>query len=245
MLDLTNKTCAILAHGNSLYELESRIKEFRNKDVVWCGMNYFAPSEEILKKINKSFSIIYDSSTIANDKALKYENNIRIPNLSKFLDRDKNNKYICSNSDNNNLYNLRERHFPEFNKKYKNQIICVEDLGINPKIFFVSLPLYIASLIKMGCKKIIMFGADGGGKYGNNIESYYNHKLVKAEKDVAGILNYNISGDTSTVNTQFESIMIKTFGYIPTEIFNCSINSAYTIFKKITYNEILNYLNNN
>jgi hypothetical protein len=241
MINLTNKTCAILAHGKSLYELESRIEEFRNLDIVWCGMNNFAPSEEILKKINKSFLIIFDSATISNELAVAYETNLRIPMLSGFLDKSENNRYICTKTDRNNLYNLREIHFSEFNRKYKNQIMGVEDLGINPKIFFVSLPLYIVCLIKMGCKKIVLFGADGGGKYGNNIESYYNSKLVKAEKDMAGVLTYDIRGDTGTVNNQFGDIMTKTLGYVP-EIVNCSPETSYKVFKDMSYSEVINYL---
>ena len=235
MVDLTNKTCIILAHGSSLSELENRIEEFRNKDVVWCGMNYFNPSEDILKKIDKSFSIVFDCSTVKNNKS--YEMYYRLPRLKEFLNRN-NTTYITLKSGRDNLYDLRNRLGDDFNEKYKEKIIYGENLDFNCDQFCVSLHLYIACLLKLQAKRIILFGADGGGIYGNSVSSYYKENLILEDKKHADNVSYNMVGDTNNVNCSFGPIMQSIFGYIP-EIINCSEVSTYNVFKKVTYDQLL------
>jgi hypothetical protein len=235
LIDLTNKTCAILAHGSSLSELESRIEEFRNKDIVWCGMNYFNPSEEILKKIDKSFSIVFDCSTVKNNKA--YEIYSRLPRLKEFLNRE-NTTYITLKTGRDNLYELRNRIGDNFNEKYNDKIIYGESLNMDCNQFCVSLHLYIACLLKLNARNIILFGADGGGTYGNSVNSYFQADKILADKQLADNISYNMVGDTNNVNSSFNPIMQSIFGYIP-EILNCSSISTYNVFKKVTYDEIL------
>jgi len=240
---LKNKTILLLCHGKSLETLEERIEEFKDlEDVVWTSLSTFdVPESFILSKINKEFSVVYDSSTVKNEK--QYELEIRIPRLSKYLDRETKNVYLCTNSDRNNLFLLRNRICPEFNKKYKSKIIYAEDLKINPCNFKVSLHLYIACLYKMNCKQIMLFGADGGAKYGNAIESYYKHELIKKDKEVADNLNYNMIGDTNNINSTYENMMMSTLGFMPS-ILNCSLDSIYTVFPKISYDEGISLLKN-
>jgi len=235
-----NKTICVIIHGRSVEELERRIEDFRYLDVVWGSMSTFdIPQKYILDKINKQFSIVFDSSTVKN--ANEYELTIRIPKLISYLSANSNNKYICTKTDKNNLFNLRNTLLLSFNEDFKNQIIYTENLGIDPNPFCVSLHLYIACLIKLGFEKIILFGADGGGKWGNSIESYYKWEEVKKDKEVAGNLSYNMIGDSDNVNIYFNPIMISIFGYIPT-IFNCSDISLYNTFKKINYEEVINLI---
>lgn len=236
---IINKPICIIVHGRSIEELEKRIYEFKDLDILWGSMSSFdIPQKYILDKINKKFDIIYDSGTVAN--AENYELSIRIPRLINYFTNSKG-YYICTNSDKNNLYQLRQRINPSFNEKYKDRIIYCEDLGINPKPFCVSLHLYIASLYKLGAEKVILFGADGGGKYDNNIESYYKWELVKNDKEIAGNLSYNMVGDTNNINGSYASLMQQSLGYIP-EVLNCSPESTYTVFKPISYENIINSL---
>lgn len=239
-MDLTNRICCILLHGKSLEELEKRIEQFSNLDLIWGGINYFCPSEKILKKINKDFDIIFDSSTLPLNINLEYETNFRIPRLSEFLDRPKNNIYVCNKTGHDNLYDFRKKYFPNFNEKYKNKIIYSEDLGINSISFDVSLSLYIACLLKFNPKRIVLFGADGGG----SIESYFEYDLVKIDKKNNGDLGkeHQTLGDTNNVNTNFNRLMQENIGSVP-EIINCSFETKYEVFKKISYDEVLNYLN--
>lgn len=242
-MDLINKICLLIAHGRSIEELERRIEEFRDLDVVWCSMSTFeVPEKYILSKINKHFSIIFDSSTVQN--AIDYELSIRIPRLTEFLDRQEDNKYICTKTDHSNLYNLRDSLGLDFNKKYKDKIICTEDIGVNPIPFCVSLHLFIACLHKMGAKQIILFGADGGGIYGNSIESYYKWKEIERDKIIAGNLTYNMVGDTNNINNSYSSLMQQTLGYVP-EVLNCSPGSTYTAFKNISYADTISSLKEN
>jgi hypothetical protein len=233
-----NKTCFILCHGESLNILEKCIDRFKDLDVIWGSMSTFdIPQKYILNKINKTFSIVYDSSTVEN--AISYELTVRIPRLVNYLDESIYHYYICTKTDRNNLYELRNSLGLNFNEKYKNQIIYAEDLGINPNLFCVSLHLYIACLIKLGFENIVLFGADGGGIKGNSIESYYKWELVKEDKIQANNLYYNMVGDTNNINTTFEPIMRQIFGKIPV-IINCSPNTTYNVFHNTTYTELLN-----
>lgn len=236
MIDLTNKTCLVLAHGSSLNELDQRIEEFRNKNsIVWCGMNYFNPSESILKKIGKSFSIVFDCSTVKNNR--EYESKYRLPRLEEYLNRG-NTTYISLKTGRDNLYELRNSLGSDFNNKYKDSIIYAEDIGIDPNPFCVSLHLYLACLVKLGARQIILLGADGGGVHGNSVESYYKYEEIQKDKEHADNTSYNMVGDTNNVNSSFTPLMLTTLGYVP-EIINCSPLSRYSIFKRINYNELI------
>ena len=234
----------LLCHGKSLEILEERIGEFASlNNIVWGSMSTFdIPQKYILDKIGCHFTVVYDSSTVKN--ANDYELIVRIPRLINYLTQNKINKYICTKTDKHNLFDLRNRLKPTFNEDFKNQIVYAEDLNIIPQDFKVSLHLYIACLIKLGYKNIILFGADGGGKYGNSIESYYKWEEVKKDKEVADNLSYNMVGDSNNINSTYEWLMNKNIGYVP-EILNCSPDSVYTVFKKITYDECLEHLKNN
>ena len=233
---INNKTCCILAHGKSLEELEQRIEEFKNLDVVWCGMNYFNPTEDILKKIGKEYQVIFDCSTVQN--RVEYELTARLPRLIEYLERPISNVYITLQTGKDNLYALREVLSPTFNQTYKERILYADSLGFNTNQFCVSLHLYIATLLKLGGKNIILFGADGGGVDGNSVVSYYRWDRVQKDKELADNRSYNMVGDTNNVNTTFVPIMNQIFGYVP-EIINCSPISTYTVFKKVNYDELL------
>jgi hypothetical protein len=237
---LTNKTCLLVAHGCSLEELENCIEEFRNLDVVWCSMSSFDIEETyILSKIDKHFNIIFDSSTV--QFARDYELKVRVPRLSAYLDRKEDNKYICTKTDRANLHDLRNSLGLDFNRKYNKKIIYTEDLNINPSAFCVSLHLFIACLYKLHAKQVILLGADGGGKWGNSVESYYKPDLVKADKIACGNLEYNMTGDTNNINGCYVNLMQQSLGYVP-NVLNCSDTSTYTVFPKISYDQLLKEL---
>ncbi len=242
MIDIKNKTCLVVLLGKSVEELEERIESFKDADIVWCSIsNFDIPQKYILDKINKKIEIVYDSGTVAN--AEDYERKYRLPRLSKYLDKEENNLYISTNNDKNNLYELRERIAPEFNLKYRNKIIYTSEIGIDPNSFCVSLHLYIACLYKLGCSQVILFGADGDKPhtYNNHIDSYYKSDLIKADKIACGNLVYNLVGDSDNINKSYVPLLTKTLGYVP-EVLNCSLDSSYSVFKKVSYDKVINLL---
>ena len=246
MISSDNTICVLLP-GESLKILEKRIDEFKSFDVTWGGINFFSPSESIIKLIGKEFKVVYDSSTVRN--AIIYELKNRIPLLSSYLDRPTNNKYICvrTGNGNNNLYELRKRIAPQFNEIYKNKIIYAEDLGINVDGFTVSIPLYIACLGRMRFKTIILFGADGGSGMGEDWMHYYKAEELKKDRDFGDydargdFHPCDLRGDTSNVNNHFARLMNASIGYVP-EVFNCTAKSNYTAFKTMSYDETIAYL---
>jgi len=204
-------------------------------------MSSFDIHEDYTTKAGVDITVVYDCSTVAN--ARDYELDVRLPRLKKFLDKDPSHHYICNRTGHGNLYNLRKGIDKDFNMKYSSQIIYTEDIGINPDPYCVSLHLYIATMCLLGIDKIILFGADGGGSYGNNVESYYKTKQVLEDKKAAGNVSYNMVGDTSNINSSFKSRMIADLGFVP-EVINCSPTTTYTVFKIMDYNETLRYLKN-
>lgn len=247
---INNKTCAILAHGRSLEELEKRIDKFKDLDIVWCGMNYFNPSEDILKKINKEFTVVFDCSTPFGtystspphlvEKIDRYELRTRLPRLTEYLQRPAKNIYVTLRD---NLYDVRNKIGGDFNDRFKEKIIYGEDLGFDTKQFCVSIHLYIACLLKLGANNIILFGADGGGTNPNTIESYYRPDLFVVERTLCESLHFDMVSDNVHVNNTFGPIMQQIFSYIP-EIINCSHISNYTTFKKTNYDETIDWLKN-
>jgi len=230
MKTIDNKVCAILAHGKSIEELNITICDFKDFDIVWCGMNYFNPTEEIIKKIGKQFEIVFDCSQVKDARG--YENYKRLPRLREFLSRPHNNYFITLKE---SLLILWQKMCMKFPDKFKDRIIYGEDLIPNTKQFCVSLHLYIACLLKLGAKKIILFGADGSGS-DNTEQTYYRPDLVLEDRRMTGNTFFNVAGDTNNVNSTFEPMMKGALGYVP-EVLNCSPNSCYTVFKKMNYNE--------
>lgn len=249
---MSEKFYCIILTGKSIIELEQRIEEFRNlNNIVWCSINQFNLTEPILRKIDKSFDIIFDTSTVGS--ADEFELCTRLPRLIEFLSRNEDNKYITQRT---HLFSLRERLFREgkigfdFNQRFANKIIYVDDLGIPVHIFYVSLPLFITSLIKLGAKpeRIILFGADGvtdDTRFSE--ESFYKPDLIYIERVSTGIKGFDLGVDVNGINKGFDSIMRTIFGYAP-EIINCSpimdgkFFTKYTPFKNMTYDQTIDLL---
>lgn len=254
-MNFDNKVYCMLAHGKSLEVLDQRIEEFRqfNDKIVYCGLNFFNPSEKILNKIGRDFDIVFDCATVADEE--NYEINIRIPRLTEFLLRSNNKKYITIKG---NLCDLRNRLFrngklkENFNVKFDNKIIYADSFFPQYHMFSVSLPLFIAILHKMGYSKIILFGADGvpdniEGRKG--VSSYYNPDSVQIERQVSGIKEFDLRVDTNRINNYYLSTMTEIFGSnnLPTVI-NCTsiVNerylSYYEVFEKKSYDQTVEWL---
>ena len=240
---INNRICAVIAHGKSVEELDKRIAEFKDFNLCWCGMNYFEPTEAILNKIGKQFEIVFDCSQTENFK--NYELNWRLPKLRKYLSRDTNNCFVTLGATLGQLW--QNIGIGEFKTLFQNKIVYGESLGFDTDQFCVSLPLFITCLIVEKAKAIIVFGMDANV---NGINGYYKPELMVEDKKMAGHEKFviHVKGDAHNINTSYPEMLNKILsnkGINKPEIINVSPNSDVTIFKKMNYNEILQWLKNN
>lgn len=57
---IIGEDCFVLALGPSMYTLEDRIEDFKDKNIVYCGVNHFPINEKhVLSKVGKVFDIVY------------------------------------------------------------------------------------------------------------------------------------------------------------------------------------------
>lgn len=237
---VSNKICAIVAHGKSIEELEKHIVDFKDFDLCWCGMNYFIPTENILKKVGKMFDVIFDSSLTENAK--NYELNWRLPKLTEYLSRNYNNCFLTLSHNLPPVWQAVGK--GEFATIFQNKIVYGEDLGFNTDQFCVSIPLFISCLVVEGAKAVIVFGMDANV---NGVEGYYRPDLMIEDKKMAGHEKFfiNVKGDAHNVNTSYIKVLdeiCKSKTIKKPEIINVSPNSAITIFKKMNYNEVFKWL---
>ena len=250
------KIVGVIAPGKSLEELERRIEEFRDLPIVWVGMNLFDCVEPILKKINKSFTMVGDTATVGIEREAWYETNIRLPRVVSFLERE-NVVYMTSNivrdfcflkTGNKALY-----------EKYANKISIIEEV-----FNLSSLPIHIkdelrkpppnsislafAAVIAGGAKKLITFGYDGYPHRPTNtsegiLNSYYKPEENNIERQHAfgKVTPGNLVGDTKTFNERWNTLFRlykEVFDNKSIDMVNCSPNSVYTKIRKISYDEL-------
>ena len=85
---VAGRTVAILAAGSSIEELENRIYEIRNFDICYFGFNSFLQEKNIIKRIDRYYSVYMDSCRINMPHIIN--------DITKFLDRDEENLFISS-----------------------------------------------------------------------------------------------------------------------------------------------------
>ncbi len=249
------KTICLITGGKSIEELESRIEEFKDLNVLWAGMNRFELVEDnILKKINKHFDIIGDCSTVGYELRNNYERKVRLPRFEEFLTREENNMLMTSEI-------VITQSFVELSRgdlptKYGHKIAVIEEIysypeSRPPELWSPppnSLCLAISMLVAGMAKKIICFGFDGF-PYSKNmttdqiLESYYKSDKIKEDRIIAfgSVTSGNLVGDTVSVNKKFPSLwsMYKSVYNNPTvEIVNCSPKTFITAIKTINYNQL-------
>jgi hypothetical protein len=128
-----------------------------------------------------------------------------------------------------------------------------------------SLTIYLLLLVHYGAKQIILFGFDGFGNpkaflnskqseivenlkdadnysQKSSLESYYCPELVERDRRI-GFGNPTTSAlfsDSPAFNDQFLDIYenyCKDYEIKPIKIWNCNLNSMFTLFEKIDYNK--------
>jgi len=244
---IRNRTVAILAHGSSIEQFETYIEDLKDKDVCYASLNFFPIMEEfILSKIGKKLDIVFDCSTVAKHRQEEFDL-VRMKRLESFMQRQDNNLWITSHGI------VRDNLLPTpWNSMYQNnksKILEVDTLFPSRRISeFMSVPgsitLLIASCIAGQAKKIIMFGFDGCNNLNlqEGLNTYYKPQLQKEERlrALGSIEDIGVTNDTYNFQMQFPSILNKYKSLFNNDcpIENCSKQSFYSIFNKISYQDL-------
>ena len=243
---VNKRICAIIAHGNSIYELQRRMQEFKNLDICWVGIGQFDTIEKyIMEPAGKSLDIVFDCGSVPDARSKKYELNQRIPRLEYYL--GKNDRKLWITTFGAVRDGIKRFSIDEFWSKYENQTLMIDSLFPRdqvPKYMCVpnSLTLCVGAMIGAKAKKIILFGCDGyKGTPTDGINSYYRPDEVKKERLAAlgSIEDKGINRDTNAFEGLFKDRYIRFadyFQYYPA-VFNCSPNSVFECIPKINYDQ--------
>jgi len=229
----------ILAAGPSINELEKRISELRDADICYFGLNSFIQETYILQQIEKHLSVYMDSC---------YKNiPFTIKNIIDFLNRDEDNMFISSFW--LDAFGLLDNDFDlnQFLSKYDRKLIffyLIKERTVpdsdHPLHFYLgnSLQMLIQLAMLGKASRIVLFGADGYCK--ENIEKYYYRQGEYGTSPRENLIHdtkwFNATMPIATRN------IYKTYNLAPIDILNCSENSFYTPFPKVSYDDAFRYL---
>jgi len=248
---IDGRPVAILAAAPSLNELEKRIGELRHADVCYLGLNSYTVQEvPILYQIDKHLSVVMCSSREGMPKVM--EDNV------DFLNRDEDNMFVSSIW--RDAFELMDSDFDlnQFITKYDRKLIffslSFERTVPNSKhpLHFIesnSLLILIQMAIIGKASSIVLFGADGG--FEKDAEEWYYRQSDPGHRgDALGEYivspKENLINDTNRYFNPIAPIAIKniykTYNLAPIDILNCSENSFYTPFPKVSYDDAFEYL---
>lgn len=249
---INGRPCFVLAKGASLRNLEEKIVEYKDLDVCWVTLNDFNYIENsILSKINKRFELVSSCDTVLLVK--EYENSIRIPRFTEYLERKDNNLLMLSNLVIQQCFYDQKRE--DLYEKYKHKIVSIEDLfsmETCPKEVWDkppnSITLLYAFLIAGGAKKIVLFGLDGFQPNIGVLASYYMPEVVtKERKDAFGdYRDGSLKTDTSDFNQRWNNIFEmykKAFDNQDVKIYNCSPITTVKAIQKIDFSQVRGIIN--
>ncbi len=249
---VAGRSVAILVAGPSICELEHRIEELRDADICYFGMNSYTVQEShILQQIDKRFSVIMCSSREGIPNTMN--------DIIHFLDRDEDNVFISSFWRDTFMLLIDigfkiQLFFDNHNEKliffdltFEKTVPSTND----PLTFTVSNSLLV--LIQMAiiskASSIVLFGADGGFKEGAK-ECYYRQDDHGHRGSIDGKIKVGpIETLVDDTNTYFNPIaptalvnLYATYDFNPIEVLNCSEDSFYTTFPKVSYDTAFKHL---
>ena len=249
---VAGRPVAILTSGPSISELEHRIKELRDADICYFGLNSYTVQEvHILQQIDKRFSAIMCSSNAGIPKIMK--------DVINFLERDEDNVFISSfwRATFTLLLDIGfdlQLFFDYFNAKLVFFDLTFEKTvpnRDNPLKFIVSNSLLVLIQIAIIGKasSIVLFGADGGFKEGAK-EYYYRQDDVGHRGSIDGKIKIGpvetLADDTKNYFNNIALIALTnlytTYDFTPIKILNCSEDSLYTPFPKASYDTAFKHL---
>lgn len=239
---VNGRICAILLSGASILELEKEILFYKDIDICWCGLNNYSKIENnILSKINKHIEILQDCSEVKYME--DYENQIRVPQIESFLNRNENNFLLTSPEIIINWFKINRL---DLFTKYSNKI-GLFDYGIHYSVPN-SLTLLLMYLGRYSnAKFIILFGCDSysgnSGDINAILNSYYNPEEIIKERligfkdgTVSGLMGEMKSFDNSILNYYTKFAWQNNIQ--PPPVYNCSCLTSISAFKVINYVEV-------
>ncbi len=197
---IKNRVVGMIGGGRTLDELESRIEEFKDLDIIWIAMDIIDIIEDcIFGKIEKNLKVLFSfGPNRAEDEISK------VRRISNFL---KNGGLLITNNPLKDYH--RNLKIDKIYDIYKDNIMIIENVIKNEATFgkFMSFPrpnnsmfLILPILILSAPKKIILFGFDGGindkkyhtKKYINSI--YYKPDLIGDRKMGTPFIQEEVQG---------------------------------------------------
>ncbi len=248
---IDGRPVAILTPGSSVRELEERIEELRHVDICYFGVNSYTVQEtSILHKIDKQFSVVQCSAREGMTTIM--------PDILSFLDRGEDNMLVSSFWRDTFAgvptgFDLQQ-FFTKYNEKFIFFSLDFRTIFPNEKYplhFIVSNSLLVLlqiAIIGMP-SSIVLFGADGGFVKGDE-DWYYRQDDVGHRGSPDGKLmispRKNVLNDTVKYFNPIVATALKnlynTYGITPIEILNCSEDSFYTTFPKVSYDIAFKHL---
>ncbi|MFC1928517.1 hypothetical protein ACFLXK_02800 [Chloroflexota bacterium] len=245
---INKRPVAIILPGFSVTELEKRITELKNYDICYACPNTFKVFEEhILQKINRKISLFMCSAPPG------LYTQIGNHNIIDFLERQEDNIFISD------IVSFHERKMPEgfnldtFIKKYDKKLLFFTATagwlyGQVPNIQYPlnfpkqnSLSILLSFAVIGGASEIILFGADGG-RINKSPELYFresNLEYTQGSKSQEPI-EKTLMLEAEVFNVMMPLVLEKTYRTYNLEaidIFNCSEQSHYTTFTKLSYDD--------
>lgn len=233
---------AIIAHGPSLRELESRIGELEGQDIFYVTFNRFPQVEDrILSKIGRRL----DAIMTGNPRDFRdYEDRIL-----EFCERPEKNLAILSSYAASGIRfdRLEDRPFTEL---YDHKLLYFHSQYYYPPV--PSHPLHFQAgntlsvaipLMVLGApKRIFLFGADGGGDTHGRSGPYFfsNETTDENEAKIAAEVMRRMCLEAAEcdLNARVSMHMVSALYNKPIPpIYNCSPHSNHKAFEKLTYDE--------
>lgn len=209
---INDRPVGILLPGHSAKILEDNIWKLSDT-YCWIGINKFSVMEmNILHKVDLHFEIAF---IIADGF---FDDSYEMAYIRRFLERPERNLVItkCKES-------VRNRYPDDMVNKYPDKVLLANE---DAKSGGISLSILLKILEREGCKKVVLFGADGYSD--NKNEPYYRNNEQYP-------VNPKTRTDRQPPDTQSLNETHK-IGKMP--VLNCNMNSHYETFKKIEIGEL-------
>jgi len=239
---INERPVAILAAGPSIQSLEERIKELQNVNICYFGVNkFFIQEDHILQKINKSVSVVMCSGREGMPDVIRH--------VINFLERKDKNMFVTSLW--RDPFGLIDNFdSTDFFEKYDEKLLLISYKRNAPSFSFPlhfletnTLLLMIQIALIGKASSIVLFGADG--HCGINSKKYYYRQNEYKLKGWSH-MDLSLIHDTEVYFNPIAANAIRntcrTYGLPLINILNCSINSYYIPFPRVSYDVAMEYL---